>query len=76
MLHEKSADTVTRAVHGFWFMRDGLPEWVTTDNGIEFCGAFQRQLEHFGADHVQTSAYHPQSMDCIVMGLWSASCAP
>ena len=58
---DKSADTVARAVHDYWIMRYVLPEWVNTDNGTEFAGAFRHQLERFGIDHVQTSVYHPQS---------------
>ena len=45
---DKSADTVARAVREYWFMRYGMPEWVTTDNGTEFAGAFRHQLERFG----------------------------
>ena len=62
---DKSADTVARAVHDYWFMRYGMPEWVTTDNGTEFAGAFRHQLERFGIDHVQTSTYHPQSNGAV-----------
>ena len=57
----KSAETVARAVYDCWFMRYGMPEWVTTDNGTEFAGGFRHQLQRFGIDRVQTSAYHPQS---------------
>ena len=39
-------------------MRYGLPEWLTSDNGSEFGGAFRHQLERFGVEHVPTSAYH------------------
>ena len=28
---DKSAVTVARVVHDYWFMRYGMPEWVTTD---------------------------------------------
>ena len=42
-----------------------MPEWVTTDNGTEFAGAFRHQLECFGIDQVQTSAYHPQSKSAV-----------
>eukprot|EP00892_Ulva_mutabilis_P000150 jgi/Ulvmu1/10135/UM006_0089.1 len=62
---DKSADTVARAVHNSWFMRYGVPEWVTTDNGTEFAGSFRHQLERFGITHVQTSAYHPQSNGAV-----------
>ena len=62
---DKSADTVARAVHDHWFMHYGMPEWVTTDDGTEFAGAFRHQLERFGIDHVQTSAYHPQSNGAV-----------
>ena len=62
---DKSANIVDCAVHGYWFMRYGMPEWVTTDNGTEFSGAFRHQFERFGIDHVQTSAYHPQSNGAV-----------
>lgn len=62
---DKSADTVARVVHDSWFMRYGIPEWITTDNGTEFAGAFRHQLERFGIEHIQTSAYHPQSNGAV-----------
>ena len=62
---DKSADTVARADHDYWFMRYGMPEWMTTDNGTEFAGAFWHQLERFGIDHVQTSTYHLQSNGAV-----------
>ena len=46
-------------------MRNGKPEWVTTDNGTDFAGAFRHHLERFGIDHLQTSAYHPQSNGAV-----------
>lgn len=52
VLRDKNADTVARAVHDLWFMRYIIPEWVNTDNGTEFAGAFRRQLERFGIDHI------------------------
>jgi transposase InsO family protein len=60
-LPDKQAATVARAFHDSWLMRYGLPEWLTSDNGSEFAGAFRHQLERFGVEHVPTSAYHPQS---------------
>jgi transposase InsO family protein len=60
-LPDKQASTVARVFHDFWLMRYGLPEWLTSDNGSEFAGAFRHQLERFGVEHVPTSAYHPQS---------------
>jgi hypothetical protein len=60
-LPDKQALTVSRAFHDSWLMRYGLPEWLTSDNGTEFAGAFRHQLERFGIEHVPTSAYHPQS---------------
>ena len=62
---DKSAGTVARAVHDYWFMRYVMPEWVTTDNGTAFAGAFRHQLERFGIDHVQTSTYRPQSNGAV-----------
>ena len=58
-LHDKQAATVARAFHNSWLMRYGLPEWLTSDNGSEFSGAFRHQLERFGIEHVPTSVYHP-----------------
>lgn len=58
---DKSSATVARAFHDRWLMRYGAPEWLTSDNGVEFAGAFKHQLARFGIDHVTTSAYHPQS---------------
>jgi transposase InsO family protein len=57
----KSAATVAQAVHAHWFMRDGVPVVITTDNGTEFKGAFQHLLARLGVDHVHTSVQHAQS---------------
>ena len=46
-------------------MRSGMPEWVPTDNGTEFAGAFRRQLERFGIGHIQISTFHLQSNDAV-----------
>lgn len=64
-LPDKSAETVARAFHDHWLARYGVPEWVTSDNGSEFAGAFNHQLERFGIDHVCISAYHPQSNGAV-----------
>jgi transposase InsO family protein len=60
-LPDKTSLSVAKAFHDGWLMRYGLPEWLTSDNGTEFQGAFRHQLERFGIEHVLTSSYHPQS---------------
>ena len=62
---DKAAATVARAVPDHWFMRYGIPDWITSDNGAEFAGAFRHLLERFGIDHIHTSARHPQSNGAV-----------
>ena len=65
VIPDKSAASVARAFHDHWVCRYGIPEWVTTDNGREFAGAFAHQLRRLGVEHVQTSAYHPQANGAV-----------
>lgn len=61
-LLDSGAGSVARVVHDPMFMRYGLPEWVTTDNGTEFLGVFRHRARApwgLGVDHVQTSPYPP-----------------
>ena len=51
-------------------MRLGMPEWVTTDIGTVFAGAFRHQLERFGFKHVQTSSFDPQSNGAVERLVW------
>ena len=62
---DKKADTVARAFHDRWLMRFGVPEWVTSDNGQEFGGAFRHQLERLGIALVHSSPYHPQANGAV-----------
>lgn len=62
---DKSSASVARAFHDRWLMRYGAPEWVTSDNGLEFGGAFRHQLARFGVDHVTISPYHPQANGAV-----------
>ena len=62
---DKQADTVARAFHDNWLMRYGVPAWITTDNGKEFGGAFDHQLERLGVEYVHSSPYHPQSNGAV-----------
>ena len=65
VLPDKAAATVARALHDSWLCRYGVPEWLTTDNGREFGGAFAHLLARFGIEHVTTSAYHPQANGAV-----------
>ena len=65
VIPDKSAASVARAFHDSWVCRYGVPEWVTSDNGREFAGAFAHQLRRLGIEHVQTSAYHPQANGAV-----------
>jgi hypothetical protein len=60
-LPDETALSVAKVLHDGWPMRYGLPEWLTSDNGTEFQGAFRHQLERLSIEHVLTSSYHPQS---------------
>lgn len=62
---DKRVDTVAPAFHDRWLCRYGVPEWVTSDNGREFAGAFAHQLERFGIEHVHSSAYHAQANGAV-----------
>ena len=62
---DKKAETVARAFHDRWLMRFGVPEWVTSDNGQEFGGAFRHQLERLGIALVHSSPYHPQANGAV-----------
>ncbi|XP_062510638.1 uncharacterized protein K02A2.6-like isoform X2 [Corticium candelabrum] len=61
-LPSKCASDVARALFKI-FMRMGLPQVITTDQGSEFRNKLNRELMHsLGIKHRLTTAYHPQLM--------------
>ena len=73
---DKRAATVARAFHDRWLARYGCLEWVTSDNGTEFAGAFAHQLLRFGIEHVHTSARHRVRFHCVMLHPRHADVAP
>lgn len=62
---DKSAASVARAFHDHWILRYGIPQLLTSDNGLEFAGAFRHLLERFGIETIHTSVRHPQSNGAV-----------
>lgn len=56
-----TAESVARAFYGEWIARYGTPLRVTTDRGPQFRSDLFLELSKLlGAQHIQTTAYHPQ----------------
>ena len=62
---DKSSASVARAFHDCWLMRWGAPQLLTSDNGLEFAGAFRHLLERFSIEAMHTSVRHPQSNGAV-----------
>ena len=65
VIPDKASATVARALHDSWLCRHGVPEWITSDNGQEFGGAFAHQLARFGILHVTISAYNAKANGAV-----------
>ena len=61
-LHSTSAEAVADSfLHG-WVARFGVPKEITTDRGTQFTSAVWKSVcKQLGAEHILTTAYHPQS---------------
>lgn len=65
-LRTVTAETVARAFYNQWVSRYGTPLRVTTDRGPQFTSDLFIELTKFiGAQHIQTTAYHPQGNGMI-----------
>ena len=62
---DKAALTVASAFHDMWLMRYGAPQLLTSDNGLEFAGAFRHLLDRFGIEAIHTAVRHPQSNGAV-----------
>lgn len=61
-LRDQEAETVAREFYGGWVCRFGAPLRITTDQGRQFeSNLFRRLSELTGAQHLRTTAYHPQA---------------
>jgi len=61
-LHTISAEEVADTFVATWVARFGVPRVITTDRGTQFCSSTWKCLcRTLGAQHITTTAYHPQS---------------
>ncbi|KAL7297126.1 hypothetical protein TKK_0009546 [Trichogramma kaykai] len=59
---DMQAATVARAFVETWVARYGVPETITTDQGMQFDGELIARLcKLFGSNKIRTTPYHPQS---------------
>ena len=57
-----SAEAVRDAFISNWVARFGVPATVTTDRGVQFTSSTWGEMcQNLGAQHVMTTAYHPQA---------------
>eukprot|EP00873_Tetraselmis_striata_P042873 jgi/Tetstr1/463137/TSEL_008071.t1 len=71
-VRDLEASTTAKAFHERVLARYGAPVEVVTDNGIEYQGAFRKQLERHGIQPVDIPPGHPQAngmAECIVQVL-------
>ena len=61
VLADKSPISVVFAFYRAVLCRHGLPEWVTTDRGTEFCSVFDQMCHDLHIIHKRTATRHPQS---------------
>jgi hypothetical protein len=60
-LPNKEAATVAEAIFDKWICRFGTPIDLVTDQGMEFCAKFSKELfTRLGTAHLTMSSHHPQ----------------
>lgn len=61
-LKDSSTLTVVQEFLNQYISRFGVPVYITSDRGSQFCSKFFHELSKFlGVKHNKTTAYHPQS---------------
>jgi hypothetical protein len=61
-LKDISAKTCSEVFLATWVARYGVPSTVTTDRGTQFTSEIWTEMcKKLGANHVKTTAYHPQA---------------
>lgn len=61
-MHDMNAETVAAAVFNNWIARYGTPHTFKSDRGVQFVSKlFQQFAKILGAEHIKTTAYHPQA---------------
>ena len=64
-ISDKYPTTISRVFLNSWVYRYGAPQYVTSDNGTEFQAEFNALLCRLGAEHIFTSAEHPQANGAV-----------
>ena len=58
----KSADTITKAFIRYYLPRHLCPQFILSDNGMEFKNqTFDRVTKYLGIERIFSAPYHPQS---------------
>jgi hypothetical protein len=61
-LKDVTADSCVEVFQSCWVSRFGSPRFITTDRGVQFTSAaWAAMCSRIGAEHIVTTAYHPQS---------------
>ena len=61
-MRDMTAEIVVSALYEYWITRYGVPIYITSDRGGQFLATVFKELTRFlGAEHIKTTAYHPQS---------------
>ena len=70
-LQSTTAQVVAESFVANWVARFGVQATITTDQGTQFTGAkWQCMCRALGVNHVQTTAYHPQSNGMVEHFHW------
>ena len=60
-IRNKSADTITKAFIRHYLPRHLCPQFILSDNGMEFKNQFDKVTKDLGIEGIFSAPYHPQS---------------